>query len=247
VNVSWIPPATPTFTSAIAFDYNSVGLLHTVKMVVSHPTPSGGQPAVVTSDVYARPVGDSSAGLRVGIDVPKTVSSQTYHWFGPAANSWQVMIIDKAADGTTAASAWQTVTGTNTTAGAMLHDPAAPTTTLSVFKFNDEGVSERRDVDSALVPVAGREFPLAEYGPQGTRSYTIGKLHSKGLSGLFTDANKIKALLERRSVLCYRDKRGRTMYGRLTLGDLTDTFYGQEFSLQLDQVYAYLTPPNDVA
>lgn len=58
-SVDFIEPATPTLQVSPASE------LGVINVIITNPTPSGGQPALTTQDLYRRVVGDTSDGIRV--------------------------------------------------------------------------------------------------------------------------------------------------------------------------------------
>lgn len=252
--VTWTPPPVPLVTSAAVGDVNGFGFNHAIRFFVQSPDAVNPQPIPNKRDFYVRVTGSGDpTGLIIYTDYPSNHGfTIRYVWHGPTAGvAYDVRVVDKAADGTFSSSTWVTVTGTVAIKGIVLHTPGLPATigtnvydaTVINLRLNDDEVEETREVESALVPVAGREFPLAEYGAGGTRRYTVGVLSSKGIGGT-TDLSRLMAMLDSRKPVCYRDRRGRVMWGMLSVGSIKDTFYGQVASLTVDQTYDLR--PNDV-
>jgi hypothetical protein len=59
ITVNFTPPATPTL---VATPMAAAGV---IRVAITNPTPGGAQPAVASQDLYRRPVGDTSTGVRV--------------------------------------------------------------------------------------------------------------------------------------------------------------------------------------
>jgi hypothetical protein len=98
VQVSYTPPAAPTLVA-------SVTAAGHVAVVVTHPAPSGGQPAIATHDVYRRRVGDGSPeGVRVAAGVAPGAT-----WVDALVGhreSYEYRAVAHGANGTSSTSAW---------------------------------------------------------------------------------------------------------------------------------------------
>jgi hypothetical protein len=217
VTAAYVNPMTPTVSSTPS-DPGSLGSTHALQITVTHPTPSGGAPTVFDQDIHVRQTDDPTKVH--AIQTSGTPGSFT--WRAPAATSYDVRVTARASDGRMSQSAWTTATAPNAIKGFLLHDPIDPVGTVRMFRYNDEGASENVSVESALIDYQGREYPVAEFGASSERDVTVGLIHSKG-SG---DARALMAFLRLRRVLCYRDSKGRKLYGVLSLGDTADTIYG---------------------
>jgi hypothetical protein len=134
--------------------------------------------------------------------------------------------------GTTATSAVQTITVA--LKGIILHDPAAPGTSPSPMwmQFNDTGADEEFSVEAALVQYQGRTYPVVEYGASESRVVSISK------ATLLTDAeeDQLLALVRLKRILCYRDVKGRKVYGVLSAFTEKDRGFGYEMAFSITQV-----------
>lgn len=217
VTATYASPMTPTLT-AVPSDPGSIGATHALQITVTHPTPSGGAPAVVDQDIHVRQTDDPT---RVHI-IQSAGTPGAFTWRLPAATSYDVRVTARASDGRVSQSAWTTATAAPAIKGFLLHDPVDPAGTVRMFRYNDDGASEKRVIESALIGYQGREYPVVEFGASSDREVSVAVIHSKG-SG---DARALMAFLQLRRILCYRDSKGRKLYGVLSLGDTADTIYG---------------------
>lgn len=225
VNVDWTKPAVPTVT-AVAQDESSFGSTHAVRITVTNPTPTGSQPTVTTYTAWWRRVGETTERLIGG-----AAAGQPLVWHSPPSGiPVQVRVLVSAANGTQTYSTWVTVSGTVSVRGVILYDPDDPSGTDANFRLNGDGVDEAFEIESALLTISGREYPIVEYGPGTSRTLEVPEL------ALRTDAEiaTLRALLTRRSALVYRDKRGRAVLGRVSVGKIADTTYGYSLSLSVD-------------
>ena len=222
VTVTYQLPAVPTVVVAGA-DSGSLGMNHVLNVTATHPTPSGGQPTVTSMHVWVRRLGDTSDGIRVLADQTPT---GTKTWRLPAGRGYEARVEAIASTGTRFSS-WVAASPAPSVKGVLIHDPSDPAGTIKSFRLNDDGAEDEVTPESALVPVHGRTYPLLEYGVAESRIINVSVVHSKGS----TDADALRALMRRRTTLCYRDAKGRKAYGRLEVGGTKDTFYGHVTSL----------------
>lgn len=96
--ISYTPPpaVTSTLTPVPASGWMAV--------VSTNPTPSGGQPAITSMDLYRRPVGSTDTGVRVatGKQPPATVND----WQAASGISYEYRWIVYGANGTSVTSSW---------------------------------------------------------------------------------------------------------------------------------------------
>lgn len=222
ITSSWLAPMTPTVV-VTPVDADGIGMLHALNITATHPTPSGGAPAVAAMDIYAKAV--DAAGLAIGSEylvLGSQTPTGTKTWRTPAAQRYAIRVVGKAADGRTASSGTVLTSAALAFKGFLLHDPDDVQVTIRGFRYNDEGASDSYDVDAQLIDYQGREFPVAEFGTSSKREVSVDLIHSKG-SG---DARALLNFVKLRKVLCYRDSKGRKLYGLLKLGATRDTIYG---------------------
>jgi hypothetical protein len=98
--IDYVEPATPTLAVTA---YTNLGL---IRVVVTNPTPAGGQPAVAHQDLYRRPVGSVSTepGVRVAEGLPSNTSADD--WRVPARVNVEYRTVTYGVNGTQVASAW---------------------------------------------------------------------------------------------------------------------------------------------
>lgn len=228
VTVSWTLPAVPTVT-AVGEDTQAFGMNHAVRVTVTNPTPTGTQPVVTSYEVRWRRMAYWPAERTMGTQT----AGQPLVWYLPPGESIQVRVTVRADNGTTRENAaWITVTPSPSIKGVALTDMDDQTTSTLVFRYNDDGAIDKHEVESALMQFSGREYPVAEFGPATTRNIEVPTLHLKTDAHLFA----LRLMLTRRTLVAYRDKRGRAVAGLLKLGGIRDTSYGYEVSLSIDVV-----------
>lgn len=226
--VSYASPMQPSIV-ATRVDVDGLGFQHALDITVTHPTPSGGAPAVNSMDIYAYAIDDPNA--KEYLVLPAQTPTGTKTWRTPAAQRYQLRVVAKAADGRTTSSN-ALIVAALAFKGFTLHDPDDPESTVKAYRYNDEGASDSWEIENALIEYQGREYPVAEFGDGTRRSVSVDLIHSKG----FVDARSLLYFLRMRRVLCYRDSKGRKLYGMLKLGDTRDTFYGFTTGVTIEAV-----------
>lgn len=98
-SVSFTPPATPTLV-ATPLPNPPDGF---IRVVVTNPTPGGGQPAVASNEVWRRLTGTTST-VRVGVNVANNGTLNDFRAVSGVAYEYQVLVT--GVNGTSASSAW---------------------------------------------------------------------------------------------------------------------------------------------
>lgn len=227
VTVTHTPPVTPTVATLVPTDVGALGCLHSLVATITQPTPV--TPATATTEIYVRVQGDTSAGSRVAV---LTGAATSYTWTAPASGKvYEMRARNVAADGRSAYSAWKTASGATSIVGVVLYATTAPTTPR-LYRFNGDGAQEDAAPAAELIQYDGREYPIVEFGTSGSRTIDVPELHMKTAA----DRAALDALVMARSIVLYRDKRGRKVYGLLKTGSVDDTFYGYETSLSITRL-----------
>lgn len=90
--------ATLAFTPTPASGY--------IRVVITNPAPSGGQPIVLSQELWRRPVGDTTNGTRVAVNL---ANNATYDdWRAVGLVSYQYRTLTRGVNGTSVYSTWQT-------------------------------------------------------------------------------------------------------------------------------------------
>lgn len=100
--------------------------------------------------------------------------------------------------------------------GVWLHDPTDPAATLRNYLFTD-GRSERLAVDVARLVVHGRRRAIAEYGDRTDDGVSV-TLRIPFGGDHDSLVEYLRDVVRNRRVICYRDNRGRVVFGVLLDG-----------------------------
>lgn len=236
VTVNTDTPGVATGTANTSDSLPTLGLFrHLLSGLFTFPA---GASTTVDSKLWVRRVGDTGNGVAVA-DGTGGGSSNLRYW-GLPAGSWEYRVETIGASGASAFNAWQQPASPVNITGLFLHFPRADYDDANGdpgyvhLRYNFEGAVDSRDPLVELVQLAGRRVPLAEWD-----ATTEGRVYRAPKVGVkLADLAQMQMLLRMvraREPIALRDKRGRKVIGVLELGDLTDTQYGWEFSLQITE------------
>jgi len=235
VSVSYTPPAIPLLSVSTGTGY--IGVTST------NPTPSGSQPAVTANDIYRREVGEASwtrisAGVASSTGYNSFITSffSVYMGMGSYYKDYSVAsgklyeykTTAKGDNGTESDS--PIVVGVVTLRGVWLHDVTDPVGTAYNFQYDGfKNVSWQPEV--VLMQFAGRKQTVVEFGESETNKISV-KLQMK--SGDL-DYAMLQYLVRRKPTFCYRDGRGRKMFGVVTTLPMSDERYGYTTSIEVTE------------
>lgn len=237
VQVTYTAPAAPT---SMSLNTRNVGTTPNVypsalELIFSNPTPSGGQPAVKQAEFWVNEVNFGTGRKIASFGSQGQSNPWNYTWYYPELGRvyyYKVKLL--GANGSNYETVWTLANAAASGAGTgiVLQDTMSPTIPCLYIALNDSGASEFLEMESALVDVQGRTYPMLEYGQGKHKTIDIPIIYSEGS----TDAYNIQAMMERKTIVCYRDYKGRVEFGRLRQGDIKDRFFGHVTSLQLDVI-----------
>lgn len=229
VTVTHLPPPTPTITAAAPADFPAIGLTHQIGLTITQPAPSGGQPAVASVEYYVRELGDSGNGY---LFYTLTFTSTVERYRTPTSGkTYQFRIRNVAADGRWAYSAWVTMTGAIALKGVLLNTVDAALDDPLLLRYNGDEAEDDYQPEAALIQYDGRAFPVVEFGTSVSRQLRVNV-------SMKTDAQvaALRTMLLSRSVICYRDRRGRKVWAFVTADAIVDTIYGYNTNLTITAV-----------
>lgn len=212
---SFTPPATPTIALTANVGY--------IGVQVTNPVPSGTQPTVSYNAVYRREAGEV-LWTRIATGVVSGGSYKDYHVASGITYEYMV----RALGSNSATSDSATASKTITLAGVWLHDVNQPST-LKNFPFDGLGRNRRWEPEVTLHQFAGRDRPVAEFGMGAEDRITATLEIVKGSP----DYHALVDLIRRRTTLCYRDGRGRKLFGIVKQFPENDVAYGYSVTLEI--------------
>lgn len=214
----FIPPVAPVIT----ISPNSGGGY--INITIANPDNDPGKPATDRNDVYRRKVGELN-WVRIAKEIGPNGSYVDYAVASGVIYEYKVVAIsvsETPADSNTG-------TGSITIAGVWLHDPLDPEVTCYQFKLDRQSRGIRWIPDAELMRYEGRTRPVTEYGE--TDEYFI-DVNLQALKNTL-DFELLMALAQRKSMLCYRDGRGKKVFGTIPGGiQVEETSYGYSLTFQ---------------
>lgn len=217
--VAYTPPATPLLTVTIDHGFATLS--------INNPEATGDQPTVVSNDIYRRSAGQV-LWTRIARDVAPGGSYDDYASASGVQHEYKARAIGDT--GATAESLVATVTPA--WQGVWLHDALDPYGTLRQFQWDAERASDWQP-EAVLMQFAGRRLPVAEFGESEAESVTV----ALSLFRDDGDAAALDALVRRKGTLCYRDGRGRKLFGVIRSLALVDQrAWGSTVSVKLEGI-----------
>ena len=220
VTVSYTPPAVPVLT--ITNDETN----GRIRIAITNPSPQGTEPNVVSNDLYRRKNGET-AWTRIKTGIP---NSGIYDDYAAASGvTYEYMARAWGDNGTFTDSL--PYPGHITLKGVWLHCIDDPTGTVHRFALSS-GNSDEWRTDGSLMKFAGRKRPVAVFGENedGRVTANLQMLRNRG------DREALQNIVQRKTPVCYRDNRGRKMFGVIFQLPSNDTFYGYTVSVSIDEI-----------
>ncbi|MED4586677.1 hypothetical protein P9578_28380 [Brevibacillus choshinensis] len=218
-SVSFTPPATPVITTSVQAEM--------VAIQITNPAPTGTQPNAAFNDLY-RKESTETVWTRIASDVPVNGS---YVDYTPASGvSYDYKAIVTGDNGTIAESASKTASFT--LKGVWLHSVMDPVGTIGNYPFDGNGRSSSWQTEVELMKFAGRDKPVAEFGEQEAENINV----SIRVTRDELQYRKLMNLIRSREIVCYRDGRGRRVFGVCSGLPVTDETVGYTINLMIDEI-----------
>jgi hypothetical protein len=216
--VSFTAPATPTINATAQNGY--------INVAVTNPTPTGSQPTVSSNDLYRRALGESTwERIATGI-----AANGFYNDYAIASGTtYEYKFTAIGDNGTTADSV--AASSSITLTGVWLHDVSDPYGTVHNFKWDGRGRGADWKPEVEFMAYAGRSKPVAEFGGLEEGKVTVQlDMHNDDL-----DFQKLDALVHRKSSVCYRDGRGRKLFGVIGALPIADEQWGYTTTIEVTE------------
>lgn len=204
----YTPPPTPVVTLT---EFDDLGY---IEVDTSTAAPTGGQPTVDHLDIYRRVAGETD-WVRVATGVADDTEYDDYAVASGVSYEYKVRAIGE--DSSSADS--DTETGSVIlSAGIYLFDPLDVAGTAHKYLTGMER-GDSSELGAQMLTFAGRTFAVAEFGENETAtiSFMLRCLLETSDAALF------ETLYQSKRTLCYRDDRGRKMYGVVLGRNVEDT------------------------
>ncbi|MGF9909413.1 DNRLRE domain-containing protein [Brevibacillus porteri] len=219
IMISYTTPPTPILT---VIESDSAGKI-TVR--INNPAPTGTEPNVSKNDLYRRIVGQTEwTRIATGI-----ANSGSYDDYAAASGTvYEYMARAYGDNGTVTDTHFYQ--GSINLTGVWLHCVDAPAVTIRQFILRTS-ISEEWKSEGALLQFAGRKRPVVEFGESGEGSMKVDLSFLKQED----DREALQNIVKRMTTVCYRDNRGRKMFGVIFALPSTDKFYGYDVSITIDE------------
>lgn len=203
-SASFTPPAIPTLSNPVD------NIRGAIILNITNPTPTGSQPSVTYNDIY-RMASDETVWTRIATNIANTFTDYT-----PMHNK---IYKYKA----TAIGSNTSTTDSNIVAGYITinYVQIANTTNYSQYvmlMYYDPKI-ETVSKPKASMLFAGREYSVSEFGEHSGRIIPF-VFHIKNVN----DLNTLRALVDSKQNLLYRDNRGRKMFCTIDTLGVTDQY-----------------------
>ncbi|MBH0174708.1 DNRLRE domain-containing protein [Fictibacillus sp. 23RED33] len=220
INVSYTPPALPVLDADV---HSTAG---TITINISNPVPQGTEPTVTSNDLYRREVGNVN-WERIADNLG---NNDSYTDYTVASDQvYEYRVIAYGDNGTFRESTL--VNSSVTLKGIYLHVISNAENTSKRFLMGEQKGSSTWNLNHAFHKFAGRQnFVIdtedsTEYGVD----FTI-KLRNA------EERKALESIIYSQEVVCFRDGRGRKVFGVFVTFPLEDAFWGESTSLNLTRI-----------
>jgi len=198
VTVSYTPPASPLISTSAGEGY--------VLLDIGNPAPIGTEPTVTSNHVWRRKQGETD-WTRTALEVAPNGEYRDYAVASGITYQYKIQAIGD--NGTSSFSA--VGTRSITLLGVWLHDVTDPSGTVHQYKYDGNGKGDQWGAKASLLHMDGRSFPVASFGEHETEGVNASLQ-------LFDEAESLllQALCLRKGITCFRDARGRKVFGIIT-------------------------------
>lgn len=111
--------------------------------------------------------------------------------------------------------------------GVWLHDPDDEPGTITQYRFGQANKSTNIDTMPAGTTLAGREFPIFDFGEHSNQVYKIG-IQMPETETTQADLQTLIDFANLKKTLYLRDNRGRAAYGVIDNFSVTDAEWGAQ-------------------
>lgn len=199
-----------------------------INVAVTNPTPTGDRPEVTTNQILRRLADSSDAYVVVGT----CDRNGAYRDYAVATGTvYEYVARGVAASGTTDS---DSSTAFLTLVGVWMHDPLDSQATARQYLYGRAVKSDELDTMGQGTFYAGREFPVFDFGEYSAATATV-KIQVPHGTEWATQLAELRAFAGLRRTICYRDNRGRRMFGTLKGFTVADEEWGNSVSFTVTE------------
>lgn len=177
-----------------------------VQLRTDRPDPAG--------NALHRRRSDGTGDIIVVADANDVVVDGTYKDYTAAAQTSYEYRARATATNGSADSAWSDAV-TLSLQGVWLHDPLDPDGTVLQVPYGDASRSTARETSTAVLQLAGRTYPVIEFGQPETEAYTIRAMVAHGPTWA-ADLEALVWFVRAKRPIVVRDNRGRSAHAMLS-------------------------------
>jgi len=118
--------------------------------------------------------------------------------------------------------------------GVWIHDPQDPEGTIQQYLYGKASKSSSIDTMQNGLIFTGRQFPVFEYGEHQEDQYDV-TIHVPFDTSWMDSVQSLQDFAESRTTVCFRDNRGRRMFGSIFGYKEDDTDAGTNVSFTLSR------------
>ena len=213
-------PMTPTIVLT-----NETAYVH---VVVNNPTPTGDLPEVTTNQLYRRKSGETD-----WVHIANLGYNGSYNDYAVGSGIWYEYYVLGIANSSQSASAIGNIVVTSFK-GVYIHDPDDPAGTITHFLYGNLTRKSDVSVSATSMKFVGRTSPVFDFGDNEEENVSATfdvPFGDEWLSGV----SYLQNLVRGRDVFCYRDNRGRVIFGVAGGVGVSDQRWGSAVGMTVER------------
>lgn len=215
IHVSYTPPAKALVTTSKGAGF--------ITVLMDNPVPVGTEPNVSYNSIFRRKQGENEF-IRIGTNISVDGSFNDYTAASEQVYEYFVRTWGENDTYNDSVIVYESIT----LRGVWLHDVTNPDSVHN-FIFDGDGRSEDWQAQASYMQFAGRKSPVTEFGEHEHKSISV----TLNMLKRTADLPVLENLLHAKNTLCYRDGRGRRIFGTATSLPTGDEFYGYVVDLNV--------------
>lgn len=199
-----------------------------VLITTSNPTPTGDLPPADRNDIYRSP-----ANANTYVKIGETFPNGTFVDYTAANNTAYDYKIYAVAEGRSESVPVEDVR--MSFLGVYIHDPLLPDSTIRHFMYAASSKTEEVSTSSTELRFVGRAYPVYEYGEQLAEQVKV-SIDVPFDEDWADSVEYLRNVGRSQRVHCYRDSRGRRIFGVVNSVNTEDHRYGSAVDLNVTRV-----------
>jgi hypothetical protein len=196
-----------------------------IEVAVINPTATGDLPPAERNDIY-RSEADANEFIKVGEIFPSGIFTD----YGVASDTLYDYKVKAVAQGKTESNTVEDVS--TVFEGVYVHDPLDPPGTVRQFLYGKSLKSDEVSTSSTEQHFVGRSYPVYQFGTGLDQKVSVTVQVPAG-STAKTELAYLRNIANSKRVHCYRDSRGRRVFGVVVSVSVTDEDWGNTVSMDV--------------